>query len=213
MPTMKRTIKDSVFSYLFHEPRYTKRLYQSLHPEDADVREEDIHLLTLSNILTNGPCSDLGFQVRNRVIILLEAQPTLSVNLALRFLFYTEAIYKDYVEEKKLDLYGPKPITIPSLEAYAIYTGEQPVPDSLHFSDLFQGDCPLKLEVKVLRGKARGKDDIICQYVRFCQIADEQQRKYGPTQKAVEATIQLCLEEDILVPFLLAKKEELLRSW
>ena len=74
MPDMKRTIKDSLFSYIFKEPEYTRKLYLSLHPEDTDVREEDFKLVTLSTILTNGIYNDLGVLVRDRLILLVEAQ-------------------------------------------------------------------------------------------------------------------------------------------
>ena len=36
---------------------------------------------------------------------------------------YLAAIYKEYVEEEKLDLYGSKPVSIPRPELYMIYTG------------------------------------------------------------------------------------------
>ena len=42
MPEIKRTIKDSVFTYLFSQPEYARKLYLDLHPEDQGVTEEDI---------------------------------------------------------------------------------------------------------------------------------------------------------------------------
>ena len=44
MSTPKRDIKDSVFTFLFSEPEYTKQLYLSLHPEDTTVQTDDIKL-------------------------------------------------------------------------------------------------------------------------------------------------------------------------
>ena len=38
----KRTVKDSVFTDLFGNVKYLLQLYQSLHPEDADVQETDL---------------------------------------------------------------------------------------------------------------------------------------------------------------------------
>ena len=54
MSTPKRDIKDSVFTFLFSEPEYTKQLYLSLHPEDTTVQTDDIKLVTLENILAIG---------------------------------------------------------------------------------------------------------------------------------------------------------------
>ena len=44
---MRRSVKDSVFTYLFRQPEYTRQLYLALHPEDADVKESDFKLVTL----------------------------------------------------------------------------------------------------------------------------------------------------------------------
>ena len=48
MPEIKRTIKDSVFTYLFSQPEYARELYLNLHPEDQDVTEEDIKLMLVN---------------------------------------------------------------------------------------------------------------------------------------------------------------------
>ena len=113
MADMKYTAKDSVFSFIFRQPENTRRLYLTLHPEDVDVTEADCKLVTLEHILTNGMTNDLGFQVRDKLILLVEAQSKFSINIALRMLLYLAATYKEYVEEHKLDLYGSKPVSIP----------------------------------------------------------------------------------------------------
>lgn len=61
MAEPKRTIKDSVFTFLFGEPEYTVELYQTLHPEDVGVKNSDVKLVTLQNVLANGVYNDLGF--------------------------------------------------------------------------------------------------------------------------------------------------------
>lgn len=86
MAEPKRTIKDSIFTFLFGEPEYTMELYQTLHPEDTTVRDSDVKLVTLQNVLANGMYNDLGFQVRDKLILLVEAQSTFSENIPLRML-------------------------------------------------------------------------------------------------------------------------------
>ena len=110
MADMKYTAKDSVFSFIFRQPENTRHLYLTLHPEDVDVTEADCKLVTLEHILTNGMTNDLGFQVRDKLILLVEAQSKFSINIALWMLLYLAATYKEYVEEHKLDLYGSKPV-------------------------------------------------------------------------------------------------------
>ena len=59
VPEPKRNIKDSVFTYLFSQPEYTRRLYLELHPEDTDVTEADIGDVTIHNIFTDQEDNDL----------------------------------------------------------------------------------------------------------------------------------------------------------
>ena len=106
MADMKRAIKDSVFSFLFRQPEYTLELYKTLHPEDKDVTEADLKLVTIENVLLNNLYNDLGFLIRGMLIVLVEAQSTFSFNIALRVLLYLAASYKKYVDTHKLDLYN-----------------------------------------------------------------------------------------------------------
>ncbi len=59
---MRYTIKDFVFTYVFKQPEYTRKLYLPLHPEDTDVTEADCKLVTLENILMTGLYNDFGIQ-------------------------------------------------------------------------------------------------------------------------------------------------------
>lgn len=207
MADMKYTAKDSVFSFIFRQPENTRRLYLTLHPEDVDVTEADCKLVTLEHILTNGMTNDLGFQVRDKLILLVEAQSKFSINIALRMLLYLAATYKEYVEEQKLDLYGSKPVSIPRPELYMVYTGApRQLPEILRLSDMYDGPGGAEIEIKVL--KDTGAGNIVDQYIRFCEISDEQRKLYGYTMKAVEETLRICCEENILMPFLASRQKE-----
>lgn len=206
MPEPKRDIKDSVFTFLFSDIEYTKQLYLSLHPEDTDIRDEDFRLVTLENILAIGQYNDLGFQVRDKLILLVEAQSTFSPNIPLRMLIYLAKTYNEYIEEHQLSLYREKKVSIPRPELYVIYTGEKEAPDILRLSDMYEGSGSADLTVRVLRDGQPG--DILSQYVDFCQVANEQVSLYGRTDEALMSTIQLCLEQGILVPFLDSRKKE-----
>ena len=207
MSEMRYTIKDSVFTYVFKQPEYARKLYLALHPEDTDVTEADCRLVTLENVLTTGMYNDVGLQVRNVLILLVEAQSIFSVNIALRMLLYLAATYKEYVEEYRLNLYGTAPVTIPRPELYVVYTGDRAnVPEVLRLSDLYEGTGSADVEVKVLRGNGTG--DIVDQYVRFCKISDEERKKHGRSRKAIEETLRRCIEENVLAPFLATRQKE-----
>lgn len=207
MPEMKRNLKDSVFTLMFGDPAYAVQLYSALHPEDTDVTEADCRIVTLENVLTVGQYNDLGLQVRDRLLLLVEAQSTFSRNVALRVLLYLAETYKRYVEEQKLDLYGTRTIRLPRPELYVVYTGPRPdVPDTLRLSDLYEGKGGVELEVTVCR--TSGKGNILEEYIRFCKIADEKRSVYGRTPKAIEEALRQCREEGILVPFLASREKE-----
>ena len=207
MPGMRYTIKDSVFTFVFKQPEYARKLYLALHPEDTDVTEADCKLVTLENVLTTGLYNDVGIQVRDTLILLVEAQSIFSVNIVLRIFLYLAATYKEYVEEHKLNLYGTAAVTIPRPELYVVYTGDcEDVSDVLYLSDLYEGIGSAEVEVKVLRGNGSG--DIVDEYVRFCRIADEERKRYGRNEKAVEETLRRCIEENVLAPFLMTRQKE-----
>ncbi len=210
MPQMKRTVKDSVFTYLFQDPQYTLQLYKSLHGEDDGVEEKDIEVVTLANVMTNDLYNDLGFLVKDRLIVLVEAQSTFSPNLAYRMHLYSAFTFKNYADENKLDSFGTKKMPLPMLEPYVIYTGDQDVPDTLRLSDLYivKGRVRVETEVQVLRGDSADKSDIVNQYVRFCKIADEERRKGGPTVETVKRIIDRCIEEGVLPVFLASRRRE-----
>lgn len=207
MSKMKYTLKDSVFTFIFKQPEYARQLYLALHPEDTDVTEADCKLVTLENILTTGMYNDIGLQVRDKMILLIEAQSTFSVNIVLRILLYLAATYKEYAEEQKLNLYGTEPVTIPQPELYVVYTGDrEDVPEILLLSDLYGGAGDAEVCVRVLRGTGNG--DIVDQYVRFCKIADEERKQRGRSGKAIEETLRRCIEENVLTPFLMTRQKE-----
>ena len=64
----------------------------------------------------------------------------------------------------------------------------------------------IDLEVKIIRRS--GKGGVLDEYIRFCEIADETRKEYGPTLEAVKETIRRCMEEGALVEFLSEKQTE-----
>ncbi len=73
-PAPKRTAKDTVFTSLFRNKEYLLQLYQALHPEDTESGEDDLTVITLENIMAGGIYNDLGFQLKEKIIFLIEAQ-------------------------------------------------------------------------------------------------------------------------------------------
>ena len=85
---VNRKSKDSVFTDLFDHPEYLIQLYRVLHPEDTESDESDLTVVTLDSLMLREQYNDLGFMVGNRLMVLVEAQSTWSVNIVVRFFLY-----------------------------------------------------------------------------------------------------------------------------
>ena len=92
----KQTVKDSVFTDLFGNSKYLLQLYQSLHPEDTDAKESDLKAISLENIFTDDIYNDLGFVKGDKLMVLVEAQSTWTVNIIIRALEYLVNSYRRY---------------------------------------------------------------------------------------------------------------------
>ncbi len=122
-----RNVKDSVFRDLFSDKKYLLMLYQTLHPEDKDCTEDDLTCVTLEQILIRNIYNDLGFLVGDRLLILVEAQSTWSVNIMIRSVLYIVRAYQDFLRESRQSLFSTKPVHLPIPELYVIYTGNKKI--------------------------------------------------------------------------------------
>ena len=205
----KRTAKDSVFTDLFQDPKYLLQLYKALHPEDQDVTEESISNVTIKNILLDQCYNDLGFCIEDKLVILVEAQSTWTVNIVIRGLMYLAQTYQEHIERSGQNIYGSKRVKLPKPELYVIFTGERKSkPEQLYLSKEFFGGEESAVEVKV-NMIYDGKDgDIINQYVTFTRIYSEQVRLYGRTREAVLETIRICKDKNVLREYLENREQE-----
>ena len=202
----KRTIKDSVFSDLFQNKKYLLQLYKTLHPEDEDATEDSLSDVTIENVLTDNLYNDLGFVANNRLMILIEAQSTWTVNILVRVLLYLAESYHEYFERTCQNLYKSKNA---KLELYVIFTGAKgKKPDELYLSKEFFGGADIGIEVKVKVIYESDTDDIINQYIVFSKIYDEQRKLYGSTKEAVMETIRICKSRNVLKEYLENREKE-----
>lgn len=205
----KRTAKDSVFTDLFQDPKYLLQLYRALHPEDQDVTEKSISNVTIKNILLDQCYNDLGFCVGDKLVILVEAQSTWTVNIVVRGLMYLAQTYQEHIEKSGQNVYGSKKVMLPKPELYVIFTGERKSkPEYLYLSkEFFDGEeCAVDVKVKMIYDGKEG--DIINQYVTFTKIYNEQVKLHGRTREAVLETIRICKDQNVLKEYLENREQE-----
>ncbi len=206
---VKYTIKDSVFTNLFQDKKYLLQLYKALHPEDTDITQDKLTDVTIKNVLTDNIYNDLGFMAGNRLMILVEAQSTWTMNIIIRALMYLVQTYHDYFERTKQNLYKSKKVQIPKPELYVIYTGDRKSkPSEVSLSEEFFGgeNCCIDVKVKMIYDGKEG--DIINQYVVFTKVCNEQIAIYGRTKKAILETIRICKDRNVLKEYLESKEKE-----
>lgn len=205
----KFTIKDSVFTNLFQDKKYLLQLYKALHPEDTDITQDKLTDITIKNVLTDNIYNDLGFMVGNRLMILVEAQSTWTMNIIIRALLYLVQTYHDYFEYTNQSLYRSKKVKMPKPELYVIYTGDRKTkPAEVSLSEeFFSGeDCCIDVKVKMIYDGKEG--DIINQYVAFTKVCNEQIAVYGRTKRAVLEAIRICKDKNVLKEYLESKEKE-----
>ena len=208
-PVPKRKFRDSVFTSLFREKKYLLELYKALHPEDVYAREDDITDVTIVNVLTDNRYNDLGFRVGDRLMILVEAQVKWSVNIIIRLMMYLMQSYNQYFTENKADLYSSTKVKLPKPELYMLFLGDRKEkPEYITFSGEFFGgqETAIDAKIKVIYDGQEG--DIINQYVLFTRIFAEQVKLHGKTRKAVEETLRICKDRNVLREYLESRKKE-----
>lgn len=199
---LSRNGKDGVFCDYFRHAENVMRLYRVLHPEDHETSAEDIDIVTLTNTLVNGPYNDLGFMAGGKLLVLVEAQTTWSINIAVRCLIYLGQTYEKYISANRVRIYDTAPVQLPKPELYVIYTKERgDRPDTFSFArDLlglsYPEESAADVTVKVLYKSGTG--DIIDQYIEYTEIFDEQVKAHGYTAEAAHEIVRSCMERGIM---------------
>ena len=211
--TVKRTIKDSVFSALFNEEKYLRQLCRVLKPDVSEEELDTISNVTIQNVLVNGLYNDLAMLVGGVSLFLFfcEAQSVWSDNIAYRQLeYYVEWTHK-YVVENKYNLYGKKAVRLPVPRFYVVYTGKDEHPENeITLRNTNFGGIEGAVDVKVTVLHMSEDNNILDQYIKFAHVSDEQVREKGRTKEAIEAIIKICIENDILKEFLETRKAEVI---
>lgn len=213
-PRPSRQAKDHVFVDMFNQPKYCLELFNALHPEATDITEADIQNITISHVIVDKPYNDLGFTVKDKLLVLVEAQSTWSYNNLIRLLLYfADTLLGIIKEHESWDIHNTGKLPLPVPEFYVIFTGEKRnVPERISLrKDFFNDDAaPIDLEARVI--STESTEDIIGQYIIYAHVYDQQVKLYGRTRKAAEETVRICKDRGILKEYLGAHEKEVINS-
>ena len=134
---VQRNYKDGLFLSIFRDKQALLSLYNAIRGSNY-TNPDDLTVNTLENVLYMGMKNDVSFII-NSQLNLFEAQSTWNPNMPLRGLFYFSNVYKGYIAEHDLNIYGSKRIDLPSPNYIVFYNGATKEPDSkvLRLSDSF----------------------------------------------------------------------------
>ena len=205
---VKKNIKSSVFTHLFSISKYKKELYVSLHPKDKSIDEKDIKTWTLSSIFTNIQINDLSLLVKNKLLVLVEAQSTWTLNILPRMIEYIGESFNRYVLETNQNIYGTKKVELPKPELYVLYTGSKLIKDKfISFKkEFFNNNCPIDIKINIIT--INNSNKVVKEYIKFTKIIDTNTKKYGYTKKSINETIDYCIKKNILREYLSEYKKE-----
>ncbi len=205
---VKRNIKSSVFTHLFSISKYKKELYLSLYPKDENIDEKDIKTWTLSSIFTNIQINDLGLLVKNKLLVLVEAQSIWTLNILPRMIEYIGESFNRYVLETNQNIYGTKKVVLPKPELYVLYTGSKIIKEKFISlkKEFFNNNCSIDVKVNIIT--LNNSSRVVKEYIKFAKIIDTNTKKYGYTKKSINETIDYCIKKNILREYLTEYKKE-----
>lgn len=187
----------SMFLNLFMRKKYLFQLYKELFPQDTNITEEDLRLVTLDNVLAIHPYNDLAVLAGNKLIVLAQAQANWSV--------YTIFRLADCYFDAAMGILQMSDTNSLDAEVFVIYTGNKRIEnDVLSLNQEFFGGDPNKpFKAKIIHGDYN--HGILGEYMNFCRIFDETIRKANaPEEKlyAVTTAIDRCIENNVLAGYL-----------
>ena len=175
---------------------------------------EMLEINTLENAIYMAMKNDLSFIIDAR-LSLYEHQSPYSPNLPFRFLLYIANLFSSMTKDS--NLYGTKPIELPSPRFIVFYNGleEQPDRKILRLSDLYtiKEECRLELKAVMLNVNSGHNKELMKMSHTLWEYAEytARVRKYAEEMELVEAVeraIEECIREGILKEFLEKNRAE-----
>ena len=212
-----REYQDSMFRALFSDKESAIELYNAIEGTDYGP-DTEIKFVTLENVAYVNVKNDLGFEIADRLVVLMEHQSTINYNMPARQLQYVAEVFKRALE--KQSLFKKKRVPLLTPEFYVIYTGVADWNEKeLRLSDSFIFEPPensLELVVKVIdvRYNKEAAKDILSRsaklhgYSLLLSYIKGYLREGETLDQAMELAVDRCIEEDVLRDFLIEHRKE-----
>ena len=124
---------------------------------------------------------------------------------------YLAETFRDYIIETEQSYYSKTKVHLPKPELYVVYTGEDKHKEQrLSLAEEFWGgdNSSVDIKAKIIYGDE--PDTILSEYVAFTRTYKKYKALLGQTREAVEATIDDCIENNILSDYLTERRKEVM---
>ena len=214
----KRNYKDSLFRHIFNHKARLRNLYEAL--SGRKVNASDIRINTLRGTFFHGVKNDISFQIKGRLVVLIEQQSSWNPNMPLRFLWYLAKLYRRQVPRDMQ--YHIKLVPLETPEFYVLYNGRETEPpyQVLRLEDAFEetpvGDSLLRLDVPCYNVNATPGNELLekCYELRSYSVfvaKVREGRDSGMTlDDAIIAAIHYCINQDLMADYFKENESEVL---
>ena len=214
----KRNYKDSLFRHIFNHKARLRNLYEAL--SGRKVNASDIRINTLRGTFFNGVKNDISFQIKGRLVVLIEQQSSWNPNMPLRFLWYLAKLYRRQVPRDMQ--YHIKLVPLETPEFYVLYNGRETEPpyQVLRLEDAFEeppvGDRLLRRDVPCYNVNDTPGNELLekCYELRSYSVfvaKVREGRDSGMTlDDAIIAAIHYCINQDLMADYFKENESEVL---
>ena len=221
---VRRKYKDLLFQRVFREKKDLLDLYNAVNGTNY-TNYDELEITTLEDALYLSMKNDKSFIISS-TLNLYEHQSTVNPNMPIRGLMYFARLYEGYISANGLDIYGRKPVNLPTPHYIVFYNGIEEIPDKtvLKLSDVFTADRDsedfpvLECSATVLNINYGHNEGTLsaCKrlgdYSHFIYKVNEGIEKGLGKAEAIEKAIDYCIEHDILADILSKYRGEVMSS-
>lgn len=194
---VSRTYRSEFFDYFFGLDEKKVELVNTFLPGN-DYTINDITDITLNRPMERGVANDLGLQIGNNVIFLLEAQSTWPYNGFLRMLRYAYTEIMHRLEDKT---YYTDKDDFPQVYLFILYSEERVKrPKEMRLSEII-GDTDIDMTIHFVYGEDSSEGPVF-EYVSFIREFTESIGQCSTYAETIDLTIRRCTEKGILGDFL-----------
>lgn len=212
-----RTYKDVLFDMIFSDKKAILELYNAI--AQTDYKDESaISVNTIKRAVFLGIENDKSFIIDD-ILNIYEHQSTVNPNMPVRGLMYLSELYRQFIYENELDIYGSKQVALSQPVYIVFYNGERKQPERqiISLRSAFDKNCTianqfLDFKAVMLNINYGYNQELMnrCRPLKEYAIFVDTIRKYLKIENkpaiAAKKAVQECIEHGILKEILLKEK-------